>query len=181
LGGWFAYETARQLRLRGRDVALLAQFDTHINCIIPDEVRGRSDRLLAREYVWKHLRRLASHPASLWRVLGKLPARIRRARQWRVADPIRGDRHGAIVARHRASPYDGPVDYFRSVDSLPAVLGMWKRWCPGGVTVHPIPGDHHEIIRGANAGIVAGIVRGIIRERAGKAAVPVESPQRSGA
>jgi thioesterase domain-containing protein len=166
LGGWFAYETARQLLLGGHEVALLAQLDTHINCILPDEVVGDFERAISRQYVWKNLRRFASHPKHWWRSLRKLPGRYRLARQWRAVDPIRSDRHGALVASYRAVRYPGRVDYFQSADSLPAALGVWKRWCPGGVTVHPIPGEHHEIVRGANAIIVANVIRGIIRDRA---------------
>jgi thioesterase domain-containing protein len=174
LGGWFAYETARQLRRGGHEVALLAQFDTHINCLLPDEVLAAADRVLWRQYVWKHLRRLASQPAQGWRYLRGLPARFKLARQWRAVDPIRSDSHGALVARHRALPYAGSIDYFQSADSLPAVLGVWKRWCPGGVTVHQIPGGHHEVILGANAATVATIVRGIRADRAPPAARPTE-------
>ena len=169
LGGWFAYETARQLLLGGHEVALLAQLDTHINCILPHEVVGDSERAIARQYVWKHLRRFASHPANWWRYLRRLPGRYRLARRWRAVDPIGSDPHGAIVANHRAKPYAGTVDYFQSADSLPAVLEVWKRWCPGGVTVHPIPGEHHEIVVGQRAAIVATIIRGIIRDRASQA------------
>ena len=165
LGGWFAYETARQLQLAGHEVALLAQFDTHINCILPQEVVGAAERAMPRQYLWKHLRRFLSHPTQWWTDLRRLPARYKLARQWRVVDPIRSDRHGALVANHRAKPYAGSVDYFQSAQSLPAVLGVWQRWCPGGVTIHSVSGDHHEIILGPNAAIVAGIVCGIIRQR----------------
>jgi len=174
LGGWFAYETARQLQLAGHEVALLAQFDTHINCILPQEVVGAAERAMPRQYLWKHLRRFLSHPTQWWTSLRRLPARYQLARQWRVVDPIRSDRHGALVANHRAKPYAGSVDYFQSAQSLPAVLGVWQRWCPGGVTIHPVPGDHHEIILGPNAAIVAGIVCGIIRERGPRRTSPGE-------
>ena len=178
LGGWFAYETAQQLRRGGHEVALLAQFDTHINCLLPDEVLAAADRVLWRQYVWKHLRRLASQPSQGWRYLRGLPARFKLARQWRAVDPIRGDSHGALVARHRALPYAGSIDYFQSADSLPAVLGVWKRWCAGGLTVHQIPGDHHEVIFGANAATIANIVRGIRGDRARQAGSPAEPAER---
>ena len=174
LGGWFAYETARQLRRGGHEVALLAEFDTHINCLLPEEVLAAADRVLWRQYVWKHLRRVASQPAQGWRYLCRLPARFKLARQWRAVDPIRSDSHGTLVARYRALPYAGSIDYFQAADSLPAVLGVWKRWCAGGVTVHQIPGGHHEVIRGANAATVATIVRGIRADRAPQAARPTE-------
>jgi thioesterase domain-containing protein len=178
LGGWFAYETAQQLRRGGHEVALLAQFDTHINCLLPDEVLAAADRVLWRQYVWKHLRRLASQPAQGWRYLRGLPARFKLARQWRAVDPIRGDSHGALVARHRALPYAGSIDYFQSADSLPAVLGVWKRWCAGGLTVHQIPGDHHEVMFGANAATIANIVRGIRGDRAPQAGSPAKPAER---
>ena len=178
LGGWFAYETARQLQLAGHEVALLAQFDTHINCILPQEVVGAAERAMPRQYLWKHLRRFLSHPTQWWTSLRRLPARYQLARQWRVVDPIRSDRHGALVANHRAKPYAGSVDYFQSAQSLPAVLGVWQRWCPGGVTIHPVQGDHHEIILGPNAAIVAGIVCGIIRERGPRRTSPGDPRER---
>jgi amino acid adenylation domain-containing protein len=180
LGGWFAYETAQQLRRGGHEVALLAQFDTHINCLLPDEVLAAADRDLWRQYVGKHLRRLASQPAQGWRYLRGLPARFKLARQWRAVDPIRGDSHGALVARHRALPYGGQVDYFQAAESLPAVLGVWKRWCAGGLTVHQIPGDHHKVMFRANAATIANIVRGIREDRArqtGSQAEPAERRQ----
>ena len=178
LGGWFAYETARQLQLAGHEVALLAQFDTHINCILPQEVVGAAERAMPRQYLWKHLRRFLSHPTQWWTSLRRLPARYKLARQWRVVDPIRSDRHGALVANHRAKPYAGSVDYFQSAQSLPAVLGVWQRWCPGGVAFHPVPGDHHEIILGPNAAIVAGIVCGIIRQRGPRRTPPGDPRER---
>lgn len=178
LVGWFAYETAQQLRRGGHEVMLLAKFDTHINCLLPDEVLAAADRALGRQYVWKHLRRLASQPSQGWRYLRGLPARFKLARQWRAVDPIRGDSHGAVVARHRALPYGGQVDYFQAAESLPAVLGVWKRWCAGGLTVHKIPGDHHEVIFGANAATIANIVRGIRGDRAPQAGSPAEPAER---
>jgi len=174
LGGWFAYETAQQLRRGGHEVALLAQFDTHINCLLPEEVLAAADRVLWRQYVWKHLRRLVSQPSQGWRYLRGLPARFKLARQWRAVDPIRSDSHGALVARHRALPYAGSIDYFQSADSFPEVLRVWKRWCAGGVTVHQIPGDHHDVILGANAATIATIVRGIRADRARQAGPPAE-------
>jgi amino acid adenylation domain-containing protein len=178
LGGWFAYETAQQLRRGGHEVALLALFDTDINCLLPDAILAAADRVLWMQYVWKHLRRLASQPSQGWRYLRGIPARFKLARQWRAVDPIRGDSHGALVARHRALPYAGSIDYFQSADSLPAVLGVWKRWCAGGLTVHQLPGDHHEVIFGANAATIANIVRGIRGDRARQAGSPAEPAER---
>ncbi|RLS50966.1 MAG: hypothetical protein DWH87_01190, partial [Planctomycetota bacterium] len=60
----------------------------------------------------------------------------------------------------------------------PAVLGVWKRWCAGGLTVHKIPGDHHEVIFGANAATIANIVRGIRGDRAPQAGSPAEPAER---
>jgi thioesterase domain-containing protein len=84
------------------------------------------------------------------------------------------------VARHRALPYGGQVDYFQAAESLPAVLGVWKRWCAGGLTVHQIPGDHHKVMFRANAATIANIVRGIREDRArqtGSQAEPAERRQ----
>lgn len=82
------------------------------------------------------------------------------------------------IGRQRARPYAGSIDYFQSADSLPAVVGVWKRWCTGGVTVHQIPGGHHEVILGANASAVANIFRGIRADRAPQGGCPAESADR---
>jgi pimeloyl-ACP methyl ester carboxylesterase len=67
-GGLVAFEMARQLRSQGRDVALLALFDTELRAKVPvqSRLRLRSRRLRGARIRWARVRRMSK--STLWTV-----------------------------------------------------------------------------------------------------------------
>jgi thioesterase domain-containing protein len=54
---------------------------------------------------------------------------------------------GALVA-FRPGLYEGPVDWFRAgATRAQEPQEGWAGLAAGGLTVHPVPGDHHSILR----------------------------------
>lgn len=151
MGGVLALETARGLHRAGREVALLAMFDT----FGPDRLRqGRRLHWPLSLATWVHLP---------WReLLRRLRVRVwdaPRAERRSRAEPgavlpqhvrlqrVERANHRAL-ARYRPQRYRGDVELFRTVLRSPgedASLG-WRDWIEGNITIHTVPGRHHDFI-----------------------------------
>lgn|GEM_PF-6653127 len=161
MGGVIALEVARRLRAQGREVAMLAMFDTHAP---GSDYGGPPWRSLAAAH-----RTMASLGSVDWPdVLRRLRARVfdaPLAALRRVFDPaapeslaqrlrrIERANHHAL-ADHRQVPYDGDMQLFRA--ALPpgvrdGTLG-WRVWVGGVIGVHELPGNHHDFISGPELG-----------------------------
>jgi len=151
MGGVLALETARRLQAGGRDIALLAMFDT----FGPDRLRqGRRlhwplsvDALLHMPWreVMRRLRvRLWDAPIAVRRNRADpnapLPQQVRLQRVERA-------NHRALAA-YRPRRYRGDVELFRTPvrgTRDDAALG-WRDWIEGTINLHALPGSHHDFI-----------------------------------
>ena len=169
LGGIIAYETARQLRGAGQDVALLALFDSYPvghQKLSARDARGRKARRRRRLAVhFANLQGL-SMPAKLQYLLNKsqyAPRKIRNA-AWRavyrscekfgIAMPraLSSVEQFNWLAAHRFVPrlYDGPVTLFWASTDLRATFDQiagWQKLAPGGLEVREVPGSHLDMIK----------------------------------
>ena len=63
------------------------------------------------------------------------------------------------VRRYGLKPYPGKIAYFWAKDTR--ILGLrdprrgWDRMARGGITVHEIPGHHHECLREPHVQVLA--------------------------
>jgi thioesterase domain-containing protein len=162
LAGWsdagvIAYEMARQLRSRGKEVPLLTLFDTSS----PEYWHSFQGwpRFPIRAYLW--LEKAVYH---LWKARG-IPSRYFRERMNKFSLPVPKEGHGKGVPRgagegswqilyrtvldYRPEPCDTPVVLFRST----ALQKGWFRdpqlgWgavARGGLTVHEMAGEHETM------------------------------------
>lgn len=176
LGGFVAYELAQQLMARGREITVLAMFDTGG----PD---GRP-QLEGFERVRRHLSILRQDGFEYLksRVHGKL---WKRAERKRAAEASRLQQTGDDIAPevwmskfvelnnaaardYQVQPYDGRITVFHaskvSFDRPEAVasgLG-WDRYALGGVEVIDVPGDHMSILAEPHVAVLARHLRDIV-------------------
>ena len=185
-GGVVAYELAQQLIARGREVGLLALFDT-----LGKGFPRKGPRFLS---VLDHLKILARLPAGgkarylLERTAGRLERWKGRVRQGDVRELAGSgvafdlqspgeqvDTSRWAINRHarrayQPRPYPGRLAIFRAVEQPEwpgyrfddPTLG-WGSLARGGVEVHHVPGDHlSHIFHPDNARVLARTLRAIL-------------------
>ncbi len=168
-GGYVAYEMARQLTAMGKEVNMLAMFDTDARALVTHQTK--LDRLLwrTRRQFPKLLfvgRSLLKHPVETLRYqCTYFTDRYQQALQaigLRKAPEPDGElaHMAAIMAAHdeafysyRLQPYPGTIDLFRAMTRLYFVeeqvyLG-WKDYVPE-VHIHDVPGDHATLMHPPN-------------------------------
>jgi len=178
LGGIIAYETARQLKEQGQEVALLVLLDSYP---VGHQKLSNADGLTVRER--RAIRRIQTHLSNLRQLptsakLNYLLSKSRYAPKritgtlWRgvyrscvklgVALPrsLRSVEQFNWLAAHQFVPrlYDGPVTLFWASGDLRAKFDMiegWRKLAPGELEVHEIPGTHLDIIKAPNVEEVA--------------------------
>jgi acetoacetyl-CoA synthetase len=147
-GGLVAYETARLLTDRGREVTFLGLLDVGP----PAASVSPSSR---------RLRTLAWYVSLLVPGVGDetLGHALRRklSRRGRQAQPDRHARTLAAVTRvydaHRWGPYSGPVTFFQVRRRIPVIehrLWTWRRIAPD-LTVVSVPGAHDDLLAARHA------------------------------
>ncbi|MBZ5508005.1 MAG: amino acid adenylation domain-containing protein [Acidobacteriia bacterium] len=181
MGGWIAFEMARQLKLSGRKVALLALFDTYPRAKVDVSVNGNQEHKLSM---------LASFALDLARSLGKdwtgraeefllLESR----QQWALLletlvndgllpqDGAEAALEGLLnvftrnfTARDKYSPslQEQPTLLFRAAESHGSpgdVVEEWAALTRGSLEVHEIPGDHYTFLRTPHVSLVADVLR----------------------
>ncbi|GAB3947705.1 amino acid adenylation domain-containing protein [Spirosoma harenae] len=175
-GGYVALEMARQLKAMGKEVKLLAMFDT--NAQESDTNKSLGD--------WLQRKILRQFPKLIWftRSLIRQPITTLRYQQEYVARQVDRvlkatgvrkepepevvvlDQLNKIIQKHEIAfekytmkPYDGIVDLFKAQVRLYFVddnkfLG-WKKYAIKGVRVHNVPGDHEQMLLPPNDKIFA--------------------------
>ncbi|GAB2536855.1 hypothetical protein GCM10027085_29360 [Spirosoma aerophilum] len=176
-GGYVALEMARQLKEMGKEVKMLAMFDTnaqesdtHVN----QTQLTRFGRKIVRQFpklMW-FTRSLIQHPAEtlqhqqryLKRQLNTVFKRKGLSEPVVEDNPL--DHMGRIMQKHEIAfhaytmkPYDGIVDLFKAQFRIYFVddskyLG-WKKYALKGVRVHDVPGDHEKMLLPPNDKIFA--------------------------
>ncbi|GAB4025285.1 non-ribosomal peptide synthetase [Spirosoma gilvum] len=166
-GGYVALEMARQLKAMGKEVKMLAMFDT--NAQESDMNRSFGDWLVRKvlrqfpKFIW-FTRSLIQNPVQTLKyqqgyVEGKIDYLLKAMGKRQEPEPeVVGmehlnkiiEKHEYAFANYTMKPYDGIVDLFKAQIRLYFVddskyLG-WKKYARKGVRVHSVPGDHQLML-----------------------------------
>jgi thioesterase domain-containing protein len=165
-GGYVALEMARQLKAMGKEVKMLAMFDTNAE-----------ESLTFRSPMYRLGRKIARQvPKIIWigKSFLKQPVNTlqyqrgfveRQVKQFMQAIGLREEpqpeagfeqlnhimeKHETAYQNYIMQPYDGIIDLFKANDRLYFVddikyLG-WKKYALKGVRVHDVPGDHQYML-----------------------------------
>ena len=166
LGGTLAVEVAKELQKSDQEVALLLLIDPRVT--VSRGFRWWSTqaalairKVLTGDYSWKLVRAEPRREVTtaMRRVFGRTPA----------LNPLRPEFSAAIVsirAECRASPYDGPVAIFATVD-YPLREWFWKPLLGGLVGVETFPYRHNWMLRPPYVAELAKALRRTLVEHGG--------------
>jgi aspartate racemase len=161
LGGKIAYEIAQQLHQRGRRVALLALIDTYPTGHVPWFLCGLP--MVARcRFHFKRLWQIPCHEQfdylkGRWKAFmywinrnRAKPAPITAVPQPTSENPkVTGfrDYYQAVASVYQFQPYPGTADMlFVDEQALNQWRWYWRYLARGGVSFHPVTGDHNQIM-----------------------------------
>lgn len=166
-GGYVALEMARQLKEMGKEVKMLAMFDTNAQ---ESETKYSKTSWLIRKV-------FRQFPKMIWvtRSLIQQPVQTLQYQQHYVERQINNllqllgirreqppvdveidllshiiEKHEIAYQNYTMKPYDGVIDLFKAKVRIYFVednkyLG-WKKYALKGVRVHPVPGDHENML-----------------------------------
>jgi acyl-CoA synthetase (AMP-forming)/AMP-acid ligase II/thioesterase domain-containing protein/acyl carrier protein len=184
-GGVVAFEMAQQLLAQGQQVGALVMFDTPYSRMLLRE--GPFIGVSWWQFLVSRIGFLRARPAApnrstsgLARWLGKAlspllgaPAEAQGSAS-RHADELRARFRRVIMAHVRAVrdyqplAYPGRITYFWAEDTH--ILGLrdprrgWDRLARGGVTVHKVPGQHHQCLKEPHVQVLAPCLRKCLAE-----------------
>jgi amino acid adenylation domain-containing protein len=183
VGGVVAFEMARQLAARGREIRTVFLLDT-TRVPRPPRSVGRQvrERLSAAGFGAARLGKLLRRPGEVVRNvrtnIDRTNGRLRRGdwrqdrefTEWTLLLLDRRARRTRRLERalieavraYRPGPYDGRVVHVRAADddrTGPTVEWDWRSVARGGVDVHLVPGSHRVMMRPPRIAYVARIVR----------------------
>jgi len=167
-GGVVAFELARQLRVAGDEVALLALFDAAIPR--PGEAFGADDLLPMLELLFptddrQKLERLRELPASAQlehfreraEMAQLLVAGAGAGQAQRIYEVFQANMQAVIG--YQPQPYDGQITLFRAADHatpMHADRGLgWEPWTSQGVEIHEIAAEHLNMLQEPAVGAIA--------------------------
>lgn len=187
MGGMFATEVARQLRLRGREVGMLLLFDTaptgktswffywiavasHLPALVNAHLQ-RLRRLQLKDYAGYIAGRWAG--VRYWLVGRNLnlapPFLQNEGDEW--AYNLWTDPYRRLAVAYRPRPLAAPIDMLVADDAMPGWRVYWRWLARGGIRFHRIAGTHKLILQPENVGGLAKTVSAILAER--QAAAPL--------
>jgi len=163
LGGWVAYEMARQLTAAGQAIGLVAMFDTAVpGPLLTEGARSEWQKRMYRlslhwhnvmalergerlSYIREKARRIAE------RMGGR--ARLPEAIQW-----VNEAGHWA-ANNHVPGEYSGSITLFRATEQprwivADRALG-WEKLVRGAIDVYDTPGHHADLVRNPRARVLA--------------------------
>lgn len=162
-GGLVAFEMARQLRSQGRDVALLALFDTELRAKVPFQRRLRfQPRRKRREGPLGYVRRVTK--SILWTIACGVWLRFGYSLPPRLSSTAFARARAATS--YKAQSYPGRVTLFRATE--PREKGGrcphlgWDGVAAGGVEVYEVPGDHFTLLEEPHVQILAAQLKGCL-------------------
>ncbi|HVM89005.1 MAG TPA: amino acid adenylation domain-containing protein [Puia sp.] len=171
-GGKVVFEMAKQLKAMGKEVRLVAIFDTNV---------AGADNFLSSSQRWKKkivrqfpkalfvFQSFAKYPADTIKYqfnffFGKIRSLLEKAgmlnslpaeeEQLSVYAKRINEAYFKAYANYKMIPYDGVIDLFRVTKRLyylddPVYLG-WNAYALKGVNIYDIPGDHKTFLLGTN-------------------------------
>jgi thioesterase domain-containing protein len=151
-----AFEMARQLRSQGRDVALLALFDTELRAKMPIQRRLRlQSRRKRREGPLGYVRRVTK--SILWTIAYGVWLRFGYPLPPHLSSTAFASMRAA--RSYKAQSYPGQVTLFRVTEpwnegGRDPHLG-WDGVAAGGVEVYEVPGDHFTLLEEPHVQILA--------------------------
>jgi thioesterase domain-containing protein len=178
MGGIIAYEVARQLRVTGRRVGVLALLDTTPAGPVPLVFRGYN-QLLHRYWFhfrrWCHMpvpekraflgRRWATVRAFFNRMPGRPQAVAASANASEIAaPPAPTDYYHDIVRRHSLRPYAGSADVFASDDFEEGWRFYWRYLVRRRLRFHRVPGKHLEIFSEKNLPFLVTSLKAVLED-----------------
>ncbi len=196
--GYVAFETARQLRAAGAEVAVIFLLDT----VAPGYVENmrRRDRLLRRfllfDHSWRYFRflvdevrggRMTTGTALSHYSFVRNNSLARLARRFGLIDaasPTGEDlmNHGLMnylqdAKRHYAAePYEGDVVFFRSAEARTGRLFNrsfgWDRIVTGSLVIYDVPGPHLHMTREPGASVIAAHAAWLMDRKEGRWHLP---------
>jgi thioesterase domain-containing protein/acyl carrier protein len=187
-GGKVAYEMAKQLKAMGKEIKLLAIFDTYAeNPEYNISMFGKMYRKIARQFPKMRfiLRSLRKNPKEtlqyqkrlfvgrLRDVMERLGWVERQKTEEESFTPYANhinEKHYHAYKNYQITPYNGTIDLFRVRKRLyylndPEYLG-WRPFAMRGVTIHEIPGDHKTFLMPPNDKELALALKKALNERA---------------
>ncbi len=160
-GGLIAFEMAKQLKAMGKEVKMLAMFDTIVRKDITNEKEAESYykklATLGKKVAW-NISSLAKNPIPNFKYKSYILKR--KYQRWagkdnvnnnfQEADAIYGGKvdlaNKEAFDHYSITPYAGKIDLFKAeqhrfyLDDF-KYLG-WKPYALGGIEIHTVPGDH---------------------------------------
>ncbi len=184
-GGLIAFEMAKQLKQKGKEVAMLGVFDTVVRANVAGEEQSYYQQLatLGKKVSW-NLSLLAKEPITNLKYKSNTLQRRYRRWKWRLTkgeqkelskNGISTD-YEALVDRmnqkafenYRLSPYDGKIHLFRAKDQRFYVQDFeylgWKPFAKKGIELHEVPGDHLNLFNPPHGKAFAEILQACLNQ-----------------
>ena len=169
-GGYVAVEMARQLRLMGKEIKMLAMIDTNAEDQFSDKsIWYKVEKKILRQFkksVWITASLLKQPKATINYQLYYLSNKIKQVKEYfgfyqeeetdeqlqawkRIAE-----QNDIAYYNYKIKPFDGTIDLFKARKRIYFVddfkfLG-WKKYALKGVNVHVVPGDHKTMLQSPN-------------------------------
>ncbi|MFI5153658.1 MAG: amino acid adenylation domain-containing protein [Chitinophagales bacterium] len=185
-GGIVAFEMAKQLTAMGKEINMLAIFDTNADnsdYYLPTKERlnrkfrrqfpkllfvVKSFRAYPKQTLTYQYRFIRTKLRSLLENSGMLAKKQLEEEQLTIYAKRIHEAHHKAFCNYRMAPYNGAIHLFRVSKRLyfvddPEFLG-WKPYALHGITVHNIPGDHRTFLLPPNDKELAKILRDTLNE-----------------
>lgn len=185
-GGIVAFEMAKQLEALGKQVNMLAIFDTYAdNSAHFDDWMIKMSKKFKRQFpkfkfilesffqnpgqTLSYQRNVVKYKLKRLLVLAGLKEMQKDEEDHlEHADKI-NQKHDIAFEKYKMSPYNGTIDLFRVKSRMyylddPIYLG-WKPFALQGLNIHEISGDHKTFLLSPNVQELAPLLREIINER----------------
>lgn len=178
-GGYIAYEMAKQLKERGKEIKLLGMFDTNLQYPTHQYPLAKKIAVKLLRQVHKLFFRIGTVITQPALTMAYLKAYYTQRLNLPTADEglleQYGTEHmpdfmqeiveglGTAFTHYKVKPYPVKIDLFRAETRLyfiddSSTLG-WGKYALNGVDVHNVPGDHKEMFSSPNDKILARILQ----------------------
>jgi acetoacetyl-CoA synthetase len=168
-GGLLAYEAARRLVERGRDVVFLGLLDPRpplVSLTRPEQLARKAASFIAIFLPGFSDTTIATAVANRFR------RQTLSSEQLMLLDSVR------LARSFSLQPYGGPVTYFRAARRIPVIshlMHAWRRMAPD-LTIVDVPGAHYDLLAEKHAPALAARVSHALRAADGAGAAPLAHP-----
>ena len=161
LGGWVAYEMARQLTAAGQAVGLVAMFDTAVpGPLLSEGARSEWQKRMYRFNLhWHNVKAL--HQGERLSYIREKAARIAERIGRRLPESIQRVNEAGhwAASNHVPGEYSGSITLFRATEQPPWILADrtlgWEKLVRGAIDVYHTPGHHADLVRDPRARVLA--------------------------